>query len=101
MILVGQGWGAMRGYIKEFGAAFEPEAVKILADAFDDAWARLQASNAPYGTEDYALAGRTILATHIIRAARQGEWNPKRLADDALLHLSRQKVSRLPPTDLP
>jgi hypothetical protein len=87
----------MRGFVKQFGVAFEPESVKILTEAFDDAWARLQASNAPYGTEDYALAGRTILAKYIISAARQGEWNPKLLADNALLHLSRQKVNRVPP----
>jgi len=92
----------MRGFAKQFGVAFEPESVKILTDAFDDAWARLQVSNALYGTEDYALAGRTILAKHIINAARYGEWNPKRLADDALVHLSRQKLSRVPPSkDLP
>jgi len=87
----------VRGFIKQFGVAFEPESVKILGAAFDDAWARLQTSNAPYGTEDYAFAGRTILAKYIITAAVHGEWNPKRLADDALLYLSRQKVSRAPP----
>ena len=86
----------MRGFVKQFGVAFEPDAVKILTDAFYDAWARLQASNAPYGTDDYALAGRTIIAKHIIDAAKYGEWNPKRLADDALVHLSRQKLSRVP-----
>ena len=89
----------MRGFVKQFGVAFEPELVKILTDAFDDAWARLQVSNAPYGTEDFALAGRTKLAKHIINAARYGEWNPRRLADDALVHLSRQKLSRVPPSN--
>lgn len=92
-----RGRRAMHGFIKQFGVAFTPEAVSILTEAFDDAWARLQASRAPYGTEDYALAGRTILAKHIIMAARKGEWNPDKLANDALLHLSRQKVSRVPP----
>lgn len=87
----------MHGFIKQFGVAFTPELVNILTEAFDDAWGRLQASNAPYGTADYAFAGRTILAKQIIMSARKGEWNPKKLADDALLHLSRQKVSRMPP----
>ena len=70
----GLGGHAVRGFVKQFGVAFEPKSVKILTDAFDDAWARLQVSNAPYGTEDFALAGRTKLAKHIINAARYGEW---------------------------
>ena len=90
----------MRGFIKQFGVAFAPASVDILAEAFDHAWARVKDSNAPYAAEEYALAARTILARYIINAARKGEWNPKRLADDALLHLARQKLSRVPPTGL-
>jgi hypothetical protein len=88
----------MHGFVRQFGVAFEPAAVKILTDAFDDAWARLQASGAPYADPDYALAARTILARYIISTARKGEWNPKRLADDALLYIARQKLSRVPPS---
>jgi hypothetical protein len=89
----------VRDFILKFGVAFEPESVTILAEAFDDAWARLQASNAPYGADGYALAGRTILAKYIIETARAGEWNPKRLADGALLHVAQQKLSRIPPAN--
>jgi hypothetical protein len=42
----------MHGFIEKFGVTFAPEAVKILTDAFDDAWARLQASGAPYAAPD-------------------------------------------------
>jgi hypothetical protein len=88
----------VRGFIKQYAdGAFNPDVTSILQDAFDDAWRRVQASNAPYGTEKYALAGRTILARHIIANARAGERDPRYLADSALLHLSQQKLSRTPP----
>jgi len=47
------------------------------------------------------FAGRTILARHIIVAAKAGERDPRWLADSALLYLAQQKVSRTPPEDLP
>ena len=89
---------AMHGFIKRFAnGVFFPEEVEILTGAFDDAWARLQASRAPFAEKDYALAARQILAKHIIMAAQRGVRNRRQLADDALLHLARQKLSRKPP----
>ena len=83
------GRAAMRDFIKRFaGGVFFPEDVEILVAAFDDAWARLQASRAPF-TED-AYDARKILAKHIIMSAQRGERNRRQLADDALLHLSEQ-----------
>ena len=46
------------------------------------------------------VAGRTILARHIIAAAKAGDRDPRLLADSALLYLAQQKVSRTPPEDL-
>jgi hypothetical protein len=88
----------MHGFIKRFAdGVFYPEEVEILAAAFDDAWAKLQASAAPFAGEDYVLAAREILARRIIMAAKRGERNPRQLTDDALLHLSQQKLGRRPP----
>jgi hypothetical protein len=96
-------WGmAVRGFVEQFAdGVFDAATVSILEDAFEDAWRRVQTSNAPYGSEEYALAGRTILARHIIAAAKEGERDPRWLADSALLYLSQQKVSRTPPDVLP
>jgi hypothetical protein len=92
----------VRGFIKQYAnGVFAPEVTSILEDAFEDAWRRLQASKAPYGTEEYATAGRTRLAQYIISAAKAGERDPRWLADSALLHLSQQKLSRTPPNVLP
>jgi hypothetical protein len=42
-----------------------------------------------------------ILAKYIVEAAQTGEHDPRWLADSALLYLSRQKLSRTPPNDIP
>jgi hypothetical protein len=91
----------MRNFIKQYtNGEFTPEVISVLEDAFEDAWRRVQASKAPYGTEEYAPAGRTIMATYIINAAKAGERDPRWLADSALLYLSRQKLSALHRHDL-
>jgi hypothetical protein len=88
----------MHGFIKRFAdGMFYPEEVEILVAAFDDAWAKLQASGAPFAGEGYALGAREILARRIIMAAKRGERNPRQLTDDALLYLSQQKLSKKPP----
>jgi hypothetical protein len=84
----------MHGFIKRFAnGVFYPEEIEILTAAFDDAWASLQASGAPFAEKDYAPLAREILAKHIIMAAQRGERNCRKLTDDALLHLSRQTLS--------
>jgi hypothetical protein len=85
----------MRGFIKRFAnGVFFPEEVQILVAAFDDAWAKLQSSRAPFAEEACAPAAREILAKRIIMAAQRGERNPRQLTEDALLHLSPQRLSK-------
>jgi hypothetical protein len=92
----------MQGFLTQFaGRAFEPEAVMILTGAFDDAWAKVQASNAPWAAEDYAMAGRTIIALHIIKTAKAGNLNRHALADGALMYLTEQKLHKTPLIWLP
>ena len=86
---------AVHCFIKRFAdGVFFPEEVQILVAAFDDAWAKLQSSRAPFAEEAYAPAAQEILAKHIIMAAQRGERNPRQLTDDALLHLSWQRLSK-------
>jgi len=83
------------GLINQYAdGAFDPETIRILAQAFDDAWRRAQLSKTPYVAEEYAEAGRIILAKHIITAAKAGERDPRWLVDSALLYLSRQNLRR-------
>jgi hypothetical protein len=89
----------MHGFIARYGAGvFDPETVGPLTTAFDLAWEHLRSSNARFAADDYAEAARTILARHIIAAAKAGERDVGTLADGALLHLARQKLSRTPPS---
>jgi hypothetical protein len=92
----------MYGFVKEFAEGiFAPEEVRLLTDAFDDAWSKVQASKAPWATDDYAQVGRTILAKHIITNAQSGEFDPRWLADSALLHLTQHKLTRKLPSGTP
>jgi hypothetical protein len=77
-------------FIKRYfaGAGFFPEEVEIFVAAFDDAWAKLQVTRAPFAEDAYDA--REILAKHIIMSAQRGERNRRQLADDALLHVSEQ-----------
>jgi hypothetical protein len=71
---------------------FDPEAINILVDAFDDAWQSLIASGAPFAEERYRDKARLILAKHIIELARLGERDKKRLTESALLELARSNL---------
>jgi hypothetical protein len=85
------------GFIKRFArGVFYPEEVAILTGAFDDAWAKLEASRAPFSREDYVAAAREILAKQIISAAQRGERNRRQLTEEALFHLTRQKLTGRP-----
>jgi hypothetical protein len=88
----------VRVFIRQYAdGVFEPEAVTILIGAFDDAWARLQASGAPFSHDDYAPAARTIMAKRIIELARQGQFDRRLLSSAALLYLAQQKLTKTPP----
>jgi hypothetical protein len=69
--------------------AFDPETIKLLVDAYESAWASLHSSGAPFAEERYADAARDIIAKQIIGMARDGERDPRKLADGALLALSK------------
>jgi hypothetical protein len=91
----------VRGFLKQFATGvFRPEDITVLEDALDDAWRRVQNSKAPWASDDYSAAGRTILAKHIIVMAKGGERDARWLADSALLDLSRHKLTRTPPEEI-
>jgi hypothetical protein len=75
--------------------------VRILTGAFDDAWARLQASGAPFAGEEYALAARTIIARRIIALGKEGQFDRHLLTSAALVNLAQHKLSKIPPGGLP
>jgi hypothetical protein len=61
-----------------YTAAFDPETVKVLCDAYDRAFKSLHDTGQPYVVSE-------VIAQHIIIAlAKQGERNPARLCEYAL-----------------
>jgi hypothetical protein len=69
--------------------AFDSDEVKVLTDAFDQAWKVVEESGACFASGTYKNATREILALRIIEIAQLGERDPNRLRDDALLYLAK------------
>jgi FixJ family two-component response regulator len=72
--------------------AFDADEVRILAEAFEQAWKAVQESGAPFACEGDASATREFLAMRIIDIAQLGERDPARLRDDALRYLARANL---------
>jgi hypothetical protein len=70
------------------GNAFDPEAVRILAAAFDAAWDALQKSGSPLASDAHAITTRERLAKRIIAMGQKGMRNHQRLVEDAFAHLT-------------
>lgn len=64
-------------------AYFDLDTVSLLRDVLDDAWACLR-------PQERATTSRTILAEGILTLAAQGERNPDRLIDAALMAASKR-----------
>ncbi len=78
-----------RHYGHEFGeyaGAFNPDEIRMMRDALNDA---LKATKASYAIGSNAQPARAALAKHIIEAAKQGERDPRRLSDIASRGLAK------------
>jgi hypothetical protein len=70
-------------------ACFDAAQMRAICDAFDGAWASLQAAGSPFTNPAKALAAREVLAKRIIDMAQGGVLDVAELRDDALAHLRR------------
>jgi hypothetical protein len=86
----------MHGFLKTHLGAFDSEEGRILAAAFEQAWAAIQASGAHYATEAHAEAARDGIARHIIEAVKRGERNERRLCDGALVAVTQANLRSAP-----
>jgi hypothetical protein len=77
----------MLRYLEEHPAAFDPETVRILSTALDDAWQAVQANKAAFKVDGHPEGARDALAKHIVDMAKQGERDPQRLIEGALTRL--------------
>jgi hypothetical protein len=68
--------------------AFDPETIKIVSMAFDDAWEKIRMSGSEFAKPAYANAMREEIAKHIIDVAGRGERDQHRLSEDAVQFLA-------------
>jgi hypothetical protein len=67
-------------------AYFDLKTVAILKETLEDAWASLS-------LEKRAAMSRSLLAERILKAAAQGERDPRRLLDAALMDPTTEELS--------
>jgi len=67
--------------------AFDAETMRVLGSAFDAAWERVEATDILPTDKRQVASMRELLAKFIIAKAEQGEKDPKRLIETALLRL--------------
>ena len=64
---------------------FDPETLRILSLALEDAWERIENSRTTLARPVYARAVREVLAHRIIEMAQSGERDVHRLSDNAVV----------------
>jgi hypothetical protein len=69
-------------------SSFDPEALRILSMALDDAWDRIKNFGSAFARPFYARAVREVLAHRIIEVAQCSEMDVRRLSDDAVRFLA-------------
>ena len=70
------------------GNAFDPEAVRILAAAFDSAWNIVRKTGGPLASDARAMTTRERLGKRIIEMGQKGTRDHQRLVEDAIAHLT-------------
>lgn len=68
------------GSIRPYDAAFEPEAVKAMSDAYDSVLLKINGHGTP--------AVKEIVAKRIVELATAGECDPKRLRNKTLRRIA-------------
>jgi hypothetical protein len=71
-----------------YNAAFDPETVTLLANAFENAWHRIRASGDRFARPAYAGGTREVIAKYIIDMAGRGERDLIKLSDGAVEFLA-------------
>jgi hypothetical protein len=73
-------------------SAFDPDSIRILSNAFEDAWQSLQTTGTTFHIDGQADQTREILARCIIEMAKLGERDQRKLRDAALAHLAKANI---------
>jgi hypothetical protein len=69
--------------------SFDPEFIKTLVAAYEDAWQKVEKSGSTFASPRYRRAAQEIIAKRIIDMAQRGEIELHQLADDAVTYLAQ------------
>jgi hypothetical protein len=67
---------------------FDPETIRLLASAFEDAWTRIERSGNRLARPGYSRAMREVIARFIIEMAQQGIKDRQTLAERTVLYMT-------------
>jgi hypothetical protein len=67
---------------------FDPESIRLLASAFEDAWDRIEKSGNRLAGPGYSRAMREVIARFIIDTAQQGIKDPQTLAERTVAYMA-------------
>ena len=81
--------------------AFDPEAITVLAAAFDEAWDRLRQSGSECVRPAYARAMKEILARCIIEMAQRGTTDQQELVAGAIRFITTNYRLKTISPDIP
>ena len=70
-------------------SSFDPELIKTLVEAYEDAWRKIVQSGSKFASPRYERVAQEIIAKRIIDMAQRGELAPHQLADDAVNYLAQ------------
>jgi hypothetical protein len=70
-------------------SSFDPELIKTLVAAYEDAWQKIVQSGSKFASPRYQRVAQEIIAKRIIDMAQRGELAPHQLADDAVNYLAQ------------
>ena len=74
-------------YLTKHPEAFDPETVRVLATALDEAWEIASANQIEFKLDKNPEGAHDLLAKHIVDLAIQGERDHQRLVNAALERL--------------
>jgi hypothetical protein len=74
-------------------SSFDPESIRVMTNAFEEAWASLNDTGTRLGSRGFsAETVREMLAKCIIQMAKAGVRDQQRLRDAALEHLAQSRA---------
>ncbi len=74
--------------------AFDPEAIRVLASALEEAWSRIEQSGSQFARPAYSHVMREVVAKRIMEMAVRGVMDRQTLVEDAVRFLAANYVGK-------